>query len=165
MSVTVTDDPQVVVFDYATWMARHPEFAAVTAPRADWFFKQATMLCDNTSCSPVCNLDQRDIYLDLLTCHIAALNGGLLPCGVATPGSGAAMVGRITSASEGSVSISSEYPTSGDGPNAAWYNQTPYGAAYWTATAHYRTWQYHIGPQPFQEVFIPYGRAMRGWRP
>jgi Protein of unknown function (DUF4054) len=164
-------DPNVVVFDYATWMARHPEFAAVTQPRAQWFFDQATLLCDNTACSPapydsrMTPPGPRDLYLDLLTCHIASLNGGLTACGTLPAGSGAGLVGRITSASEGSVSVSVSDLGTGDGPNAAWYYQTPYGAAYWTATAQYRTWKYFLGPQPFPEVYIPYGRAMPGWRP
>ena len=170
MSVTVTPDPHVVVFNYQDWMAAYPEFAAVTQPRAERFFREAEVFCDNTPCSPVpydstmTPTGPRDIYLAMLTAHIAALNGGLDPCGAVAAGSGAGVVGRITSASEGSVSISAGDMGAGDGPNAAWYYQTRYGAAYWTATAQYRTWQYFLGPQPYPEVFIPYGRAMPGWR-
>jgi hypothetical protein len=159
-------NPHIVIFDYPHWMAAYPEFAAVTQPRAQGFFDQACVFCDNTACSPVpYNPGPRAIYLDMLTAHIAALSGGLDPCGVVAGGSGAGVVGRITSASEGSVSVSVGDMGQGDGPNAAWYYQTRYGAMYWTATAQYRTWQYFLGPQPFQETYIPYGRAMPGWRP
>jgi hypothetical protein len=76
------------------------------------------------------------------------------------------MVGRINSATEGSVSITSDYGSAGSGgPSEAWYTQTPYGALYWAATAQYRTWQYHIGPQPFPEANTFTGRlgAWRHW--
>lgn len=154
----VTLDPNIVVFDYPSWIGMYPEFAAVTQPRATGFFRQACLFCDNTPCSPIPAQEPRATYLDMMTAHIASLNGGLNPCGVVAAGSGPGMVGRITSASEGSVSISSEYPSSGDGPSAAWFNQTPYGAAFWAATAQYRTWQYFVGPQPFPEGNILGGR-------
>src|SRR6478736_5521540 len=159
MSVTVTPDPNIVIFDYPSWMAMYPEFAAVTQPRATGFFRQACVLCDNTPCSPIPAQEPRATYLDMLTAHIAAISGGLNPCGVVAAGSGQGMVGRIASASEGSVSISSEYSTTGEGPGAAWYNQTQYGAMYWVATAQYRMFQVHIGPQPFPEVYLPYGQT------
>ena len=157
MSGTV--DPHVVVFNYQDWMAAYPEFAGVTAPRAERFFNEACVFCDNTACSPVpydstqTPTGPRDIYLAMLTAHIAALNGALDACGVVQAGQGLGVVGRIQSASEGSVSVSFGDMGSGDGPNAAWYNQTRYGATYWIATAQYRTWQYHLGPQRFPEVY------------
>jgi len=170
MSVTVpAADPHIVVFDYAAWMAAYPEFAAVTQPRAERFFREAEVFCDNTPCSPVpydltaTPTGPRDIYLAMLTAHIAALNGGLTACGTLPAGQGGGVTGRIQSASEGSVSISFAELGAGDGPNAAWFYQTPYGAAYWVATAQYRTWQYHIGPQPFPEANTYNGR-LGAWR-
>jgi hypothetical protein len=154
-------DPHIVVFDYAAWLAAYPEFVAVTEPRAQRFFNEACLFCDNTPCSPVpydstqTPTGPRDQYLAMLTAHIAALNGGLNANGQLPAGQGGGLVGRIQSASEGSVSISVGDLGSGDGPNAAWYYQTPYGALYWTATAQYRTWQYFLGPQPFPETNIP----------
>jgi hypothetical protein len=151
-------DPNIVIFDYQHWMMVYPEFSAVTQPRAQAFFDQACILCDNTACSPVPAQKPRSTYLDMLTAHIAALSGGLNPCGTVTAGQGMGMIGRISSATEGSVSISSEYSVNGDGPNAAWYNQTQYGALYWIATAQYRTWHYFVGPQPFPEGNVGSGR-------
>jgi hypothetical protein len=163
--VVVTPDPNVVIFDYPHWMACFPEFAAVTQPRAQMFFNTATMFCDNTPCSPVPAQEPRCSYLDLLTAHIAALNGGLTACGFITPGQGVGMVGRISSATEGSVSITSEYGSGGSGgPSEAWYSQTAYGALYWAATAQFRMFQYHIGPQPFPEANTYTGR-LGHWRP
>jgi len=158
VSETIVDD-RVVVFDYPRWMAKFPEFSAVVQPRAEWFFQQAEMLCQNDARSLVYELPQRAIYLDLLTAHIAALSGGLTPCGTVAAGAGVGMVGRITSASEGSVSISSEYNTGTDTPGSAWYNQTPYGAMYWNMTAQFRTWRYFIGPRALPS-YLPIGTPL-----
>lgn len=157
-----TPDPNVVVFDYPSWIARYPEFVAVAQPQAQRFFDEACIYCDNTPCSPI-PIPPRDTYLDMLTAHIAALNGGLNQGGTIAAGDGIGVVGRISNASEGSVSIGTDYPMSGDGPNAAWYNQTRYGAAYWIATAQYRTFRYFVGPQPFPEANYAQGR-LGGWR-
>jgi hypothetical protein len=147
----------VVVFDYAAWLLRFPEFAAVDPGQVQRFFDEATILLDNTACSPVCDVTIRTILLNLLTAHIGVLNGALSPTGAVAPGSGGGMVGRIESANEGSVSVTAGYDQSGDGPGASWYLQSSYGATYWAMTARYRTWQYYVGPQPFIETGPPYG--------
>ena len=164
-ATVVAADPNVVVFDYPTWMACYPEFSAVTQPRAQMFFDIACTFCDNTACSPVPAQSPRATYLNMLTAHVAALSGGLTACGVVAGGGGsAAPVGRIASATEGSVTVSFDSGMTADGPSAAWYTQTPYGAMYWAATAQYRTFQYHIGPQPFPEANTYTGR-LGAWRP
>jgi hypothetical protein len=52
------------------------------------------------------------------------------------------LVGRISSASEGSVSIATDYNIGGN--SAQWYNQTPYGAEYWALTVRYRSSLYVV---------------------
>ena len=115
-ATVVAADPNVVVFDYPTWMACYPEFSAVTQPRAQMFFDIACTFCDNTACSPVPAQSPRATYLNMLTAHVAALSGGLTACGVvAGGGGGAAPVGRIASATEGSVTVSFDYGMTADG--------------------------------------------------
>lgn len=119
-----------VVFDYEAWAARYPELDAQgNAPQAQMFFNEATLYLDNTACSPVSDPTQRAVILNQITAHIAALNG---------PQS-SPLVGRISSATEGSVNVSTEYAAPG---SAAWWSQTKYGAAAWQALAAYRTMQY-----------------------
>jgi hypothetical protein len=131
----------VVVFDYSAWALRYPELASsVTQPLAQQYFDEAQLYCDNTPCSPVQNLPQRAVLLNMLTAHIAALNA---------PFSGQAsspLVGRIGSATEGSVSVQ----TTLDMPagSAQWFAQTKYGLAFWQATAQFRTMHYVPGPVP-----------------
>jgi hypothetical protein len=134
----------IASFDYATWSVRYAALAVVVAePLATLYFGEAGLYLDNTDGSYVCDLVERATLLNMLTAHIAAVNG-------ATAAGQAGIVGRISSVTEGSVTIASEYQVPPG--SAAWYAQTPYGAQYWAATAKYRTMQYAPGPRPYLGV-------------
>lgn len=123
---------QAVTFDYAAWTGRYPEFASVSEPAAQTYFDEAGLYCDNSTCNPAFPYCILPTLLNMLTAHIAAMNSGVngqVP---------SQLVGRIASATEGSVSVQAEYEGSGS-PSEAWYTQTKYGAAYWAATAQFRT--------------------------
>lgn len=146
----------VVTFDYAVWASRYPFLAAnVDAPLAQAYFGEAQLFCDNTQASPVQNLAIRATLLNLLVAHLAMLNmpvgatSGTAASGGSTTGAAAGpspLVGRITSATEGSVSVATQM----DVPpgSAQWFNQTPCGAEFWAATAAYRTMRYVAAPPP-----------------
>ena len=71
----------------------------------------------------VVSADEKENLLFMLVCHLATL---------ASRGS----AGSMTSAKEGEVQVSFAAPTAtGD---AAWYNTTPCGAAYWQIIKKYR---------------------------
>ncbi|MHB8283956.1 MAG: DUF4054 domain-containing protein [Caulobacteraceae bacterium] len=139
----------IAAFSYSAWSLRFPELAAtVSEPLADQYFLEAGLLCDNTDQSPVVDIPTRLVLLNLLVAHIAALNG---------PGS-SPLVGRISNATEGSVSVGTAY-TASDG--AAYFTQTKYGAQFWQLTAPYRTMHYVPGRQPY--LGVPYGMARPSW--
>lgn len=131
-----------VAFDYGAWAARYPELAAwVSQPQALAYFNEAGLYCDNTDASPIADDSvggQRSMLLNMVTAHIAKLNA---------PVNGQAaspLVGRITSATEGSVTVQADM---GQQPgSAAWFQQTQYGAAFWEATRRYRSMRYVPGP-------------------
>lgn len=127
----------VVTFDPAAFRATYPEFCAVGVPILTSSFMQAGLYLDNGDCSPVQNISRRTLLLWLLTAHIATLRGALSATGTPPP------VGRASSATEGSVSIGLDMPSA---PDAAWFNQTPYGAAFWQATLSLRSFQYVAAP-------------------
>lgn len=130
----------VVVFDPARFKARYPEFVTVGDVVLADYFTEATLYLDNTDCSRVKNLDQRALLLNMVTAHIAAMNGE------GANGDGAhPLVGRIANATEGSVSVATQFATPESGTEA-WYYQTKYGAAFWAASAAYRTAFYVAGP-------------------
>src|SRR5712691_5301202 len=130
-----------VAFNYAQWIARYPEFAAsVNTDLATAYFNEATIYHANDGSGPVTTAAIQSTLLNMLTAHIAqryAAQGGQ----VASP-----LVGRISNASEGSVSVQTEYADATPG-TMAWYVQTKYGADYWQASAPYRTMRYRA-PQP-----------------
>lgn len=147
---------EVVTFDPAAWAQAFPAFATLPAPTATMYFNMATGYLSNSPCSVVQDLALRSTMLGLVTAHLAQL---FSPPGGA-PGSG--MVGRINSATQGSVSVGAEFPMP---DSAAWFNQTPYGAAYWQMTLPFRLARY-VPAIPYSFGPIPWSRAGfrgRGW--
>lgn len=140
----------VVVFNYATWSARYPEFSSVQQAKAQQYFNEAQLYCDNTACSIVTDLCERAILLNQLTAHIAALNAPVN----GQPSS--PLVGRISGATEGSVSVQAQMDVASG--SAQWFNQTKYGAAFWQATAQYRSMRYVRGPVPVSNPFNGFRR-------
>lgn len=124
---------QEVVFVPADFKAAYPAFAAVPDAALEHYFQMATLYLSNSACSVVKDLEKRKMLLWMLVAHIAQLAGALNEGGAAGP------VGRVASATEGSVSVSFAFP---DNANGAWFNQTPWGAMFWQATL-----QYRIGPR------------------
>ncbi len=131
-----------ITFDYTTWVARYPEFQGVTQPVAQMYFTEATLYVDNTGMGPINDVNMLTLILNMTTAHIAALNSPKIADTYNSTGTEAAspLVGRISSASEGSVSVSSEYAE--QSANAAWWTQTKYGAAAYQALMPFRTAMY-----------------------
>lgn len=140
----------VVIFDPSAFKLRYPEFSSVDDALLQQYFTQATIYLDNTDFSRVSDLAVRAMLLNMLVAHIAFLYSG------ANGQSPSGLVGRIDSASEGSVSVHADMP--GVTANSAWYMQTKYGADYWNATAPFRTFQYISGHSPSN---YPYGYYRR----
>ena len=127
----------VVVFGPVEFRALYPAITATDAQLEDYFAMAETFL-DNTECSVVKDLGSRKRMLYLLVAHIATLTG------MAEKGN--PVVGRISNATEGSVSVSLDYGTMGN--NERWYLQTPWGAMYWQLTKRYRSAVYRMGIAP-----------------
>lgn len=142
----------IVTFDYGTWLALFPEFTnTVTSPQAAQYFSIATTIHRNDGGGPVSDPVQQLSLLNMLVGHIAALFAAPAP-GVA-PNS---VVGRINSATQGSVSVQAAY-SNNVSEQMAFFIQTKYGALYWAAILPFRTMRYKrsnrghgiVGPRPF----------------
>lgn len=133
-----------VTFNYDYWVAQAPAFAGCSQVQGQAWFDLATTLCPNTAANPLGDLTSQALYL--LTSHVAWLNaprdaaGRPAQSGSPPPG----VVGRISSASEGSVSVSSEWQ--GGTVNQAWFLQTQWGAMYWQMSSPLRTMRYAARP-------------------
>ena len=142
----------IAVFSYPLWKARYPEFGTIPQDLATAYFNEATLYLRNDGTGPVQDTGQQLVLLNMLTAHIAKLNA-LNPDGSSTSG----FVGPITSATEGSVSVSGGIVATSAAE--AFYAQTPYGFAFWTATAPYRSFRY----VPGRGSYGGYGRGYGGF--
>lgn len=141
----------VVVFDVAEFREDYPFFQNVSDRQLNRFFKRAeNSFLKNTNDSCIEDLEERKDLLYLIVAHLATL--------FQQAESGNTLVGRISSATQGSVSVSSDYGTLGK--NEKWWVQTKWGADYWAATAQYRTSQYVITkfPMPVDRRGYPRNR-------
>lgn len=133
----------VVVFDAAAFVAQYPAFAAYNTANPTGlqrYFNTATLYLSNKESSRVSDVTTRAMLLNLLVAHLAQLDGVTTAAG---QGSSAQMVGRVSSATEGSVTVQTQMQAAPG--SAAWYMQTQYGATYWEATAKYRSMRYVRG--------------------
>jgi len=143
----------VVTFVPATFKVAYPEFATVADAVLTTNFGLATLQLRNSCGSRVQDANTRATLLDLLTAHITQLRNGINgqpPAGI---------VGRINSATEGSVSVDADMGTMVYGQ--AYYMQTQFGALYWQSTAQFRQMIYIPAPVTCADVagFGPFG----GW--
>lgn len=132
----------IVVFDPAAFKLAYPEFANVPDARCNALFDIAQYtLLDNTDNSPVMDINFRTSLFYMIEAHLILLfsgNPAPRPDGTYdnTP------PGRISSATEGTVSASSEYDLGQGNASSAWWTQTKYGAMFWAATVRFRSFKY-----------------------
>ena len=128
----------IVVLDIDKFRAMFPEFSNVPDAQLPFLFDQATDYLNNSECSLVEDAIKRERLLYLLMAHLAYVRYG---DNKGNGGSG--LVGRLSSASEGSVSVSSE---AGQVEfRYMWYTQSQYGMDFWQATKVYRMANYYPG--------------------
>lgn len=155
-----------VTFAYATWVASFPEFSQLTPAQGQAYFNDATLICANAATNPMNADGNLAALMYWLTSHFAWLkcpkdaNGNP----AATGQIASQLVGRISNASEGSVSVQTEWQMGGDATALEKFlAQTKYGAAYWTLTSQYRTARYMARPTIVLNGAFPrlFGRSCR----
>ena len=128
-----------VDFSVANFKAAFPQFATLSDTQiVQGALPVAELYCRNDGGGPVSTAETQTTLLNLMVAHICQIMygaNGQQPAGI---------VGRVSDASEGSVSVSAEFPMT---PSNAWFMQTPFGAAFWQATAAYRTMRYVPAPR------------------
>lgn len=128
-----------VGISYDQWIASFPEFQGITQTQFNICYGEAQIFHRNDGGGPVRTGMAQTTLLLLMISHICQIQFG-------TPGNPASPndpVGRVTNAGEGSVSVGFENSFPPGTPQ--WFQQTKYGAMYWTATAVYRTMRYMPG--------------------
>ncbi len=120
-----------VLFVKSDFIATYPEFSALTDPQLNSYFAQAQIHVNNTDTSVITDLAERTIILYLVTAHIAALFSGT-----------SSLVGRVSSATEGSVSVSADFGAVT--ASQAWWIQTRYGAQAWQMIKQHARFNYRV---------------------
>lgn len=147
----------IAVFNYPAWVARYPEFATVSEPTADAYFAEAQIFHANDGSGPVNDATQQLVLLNMMTAHIAAryaiING--------EPPS--PLIGNITNATEGSVSVGVKTLADAAPGTQAWLVQTKYGSDYWFATAVFRSFMYRAPWPRNVDPYSPMGPWGGGW--
>lgn len=133
-----------VAFIYAQFIAAFPEFTNPPGPTetavTTVYEPLAEVYCRNDGGGPVTSATLQIALLNMMTAHVTALLFGMPNyAGGVWTFQPSPLVGRVNQASEGSVSVSVDMPSS---PNSAWFNQTKYGAMYWQAILPLRLGKY-----------------------
>lgn len=136
-----------VSFNEVQFLRDYPEFVATASAYPGCpttCFNRACTILNNSDSSPVPESPRSDM-LNMLTAHFISMFFGVngqKPHG---------MVGRISSAGEGSVNAQADM-----GPvtnSQAWYMQTQYGATYWMMVKAYRSALY-IAPPAYSSPVV-----------
>lgn len=141
-----------VTFDYAAWAALFPQFSNLTESQVvTVILPLAEQYSRNDGGGPVCTASVQTQLLNLMVAHVAQLLFG------STTQPLSPLVGRINTATEGSVSVGTDFPTT---PTNAWFVQTQFGAAWGQLSLPFRLGRYvpKVTPQ-FQPLNGPWG----GW--
>lgn len=138
----------IVVLNYDNWIQLFPQFKYLSSPQVQMYFNIATNYIRNDGFGPVCDLNQKTDLLYLTTAHIAQL---MAP--TKTGGAPSGLVGRINHASEGSVSVGTDFPVSA---SAAWWAQTQYGAMVWQMMLPFRLGPRYVPGFPRNQQPWPY---------
>lgn len=143
----------IVQFDPAAFIVQYPEFTGISAGSLNQNFAIAELLLDNSCRSRVIDANKRETLLSILVAHVTLIqNGSNDGAGNVQPPLG--IVGRINTATEGQVSVGSEFDAPANATQS-YFLQTKYGALYWTLIARYRTFVYAAAPAC--DYGLPYG--------
>lgn len=152
---------QPVQFSYSLWISQFPEFSPLSPEQGAFYFSLATIVHRNDGTGPVTDPTVQLNLLNLMTSHMATLYAQSL--GDQSPGApktANSPVGRISSATEGSVTVQTDYGST-ISQQQAFCIQTKYGATWWALTAQYRTARYIPGALQPGGLGAPYGGAFR----
>lgn len=131
-----------ITYTYADWIAVFPAFSGTVTQAAfdATLYPFAQQYCPTDGTGAPTTVQITTNLVGLMCAHIAQLLFGSATQPVSP------LVGRVSNASEGSVSVAVEMPPPGN-PTQGWLQQTQYGTMYWVATSPYRTARYIPGPR------------------
>lgn len=138
-----------VTFDWTYFTALFPEFSCLNETQGQAYFDMAGIYVANVPTNPANCVGILKQLLMLVTAHIAWLlcpkDSSGNPSATGTNNTGG-LVGRISSAHQGSVSVSMTLDGEPGSPSMTFYAQTKYGLLAWQAMAQFRTARWTVSP-------------------
>lgn len=150
--------PPAVTFSWTTFTTWFPEFSCMTSVQGQAFFDLAGAFVENSTRNPLWCYGVLPQVLYLVTAHLAWLraprdaNGN--PAATGTPPN-IGIVGRINSATQGSVSVGTTLDGEAGSPSEAFYAQTQYGLMAWQAMVVGRSFRYTVNPTIVAQPVFP----------
>lgn len=144
----------VITPQYQVWAKRFPTLAPyITELQFGACFDQAQLFQANDGSGPIDDPVEALRLMGLMIAHIAVLTYPTTG-NPANPDPPSPLVGRISNATQGSVSVATQndYPPG----SPQWFQQTTWGSMWYQATAQFRTMHYRPGWR---------GQAYRGGLP
>jgi len=132
----------IATFDYTAWIGLFPQFSNVPQNTVTGLILPvAVQYIRNDGGGPVNDMTLQTQLINLMVAHVAQLLFG------STTQPLSPLVGRISSAAEGSVNVATDFPAT---PSNAWFIQTQYGAMFWQMSLPFRLGRYFpkITPLP-----------------
>ena len=124
----------IVSFDIAQWRLLFPEFSNVTDAQLNGpVWTMAQQYCRNDGGGPVCDPAMQTELLNLMVAHIAQMLYG----STTSPATG--LAGAISSATEGSVSVSVSVVVN---TSNQFFMTTKYGQLFWQLSLPFRSARY-----------------------
>ena len=138
----------MVTFDPVAWAAAYPQFSNVSAASLTGvILPLAQVYCRNDGGGPIDDPNMQTQALGLMVAHCAQLFFG------STTQPLSSIVGRVSNASEGSVSVTTSWPEASS-LNEAWLSQTQYGAAFLVLISSVTLGRYFPKQTPLQKAWI-----------
>lgn len=138
-----------VTFNWQTFSAMFPAFACLTEAQGNGYFALAQLYCANSTRNPAFCAGILPQLLYLVTAHVAWLlspkDADGNPSTTGSTNSGG-LVGRINSATQGSVSVGTTLDGTPGSPSEAFFAQSVWGLMYWQACAQFRLARYTVSP-------------------
>ena len=154
----------IASFDFGVFSARYPELVPVGSTLAQEYWNEAALFLANDGTGPVSSPAVQQQLLNMVTAHLAFLfaprdaSGNPAATGAGPP----KLVGRISSATQGSVTVAADYADSTTAQEA-FFQQSRYGVEFWTLTAVYRMAFYRPSPRAFRRPRFTLGGRLLPW--
>jgi hypothetical protein len=146
-----------VTFNWTTFRTWFPEFSCLNEAQGQAYFDMAGLYCANSTQNPLWCYGILPQVMMLVTAHVAWLlaprddDGN--PAQSGQPAS--PIVGRINTATQGSVSVGATLDGEVGSPSQEFYMQSRYGMLAWQAMAAGRTARYIANPTTVGSVVFP----------